>query len=130
MHHRERAQPHCVIGEGQDRLGMVQLRTSAATRKAFNLFEHPNPCPSELIGADAFVSEAFANSPPWFMCKSQTSRGGKRPYSNNLPSAQARRQRRGGGAAPDLEAARARAAGAGCAIPLPRPPPSAAACLT
>ncbi len=37
----------------------------------------------ECSGKDAFV-EAFSNSPPYFMCKSGCSSGGKNPNENNL----------------------------------------------
>lgn len=38
----------------------------------------------ELIPAEDLVTEAFANSPPFFLTRSGTSRGGTRPYLNNL----------------------------------------------
>ncbi|GBF92866.1 hypothetical protein Rsub_05485 [Raphidocelis subcapitata] len=38
----------------------------------------------ELISPETFISEAFCNSPPYFLVRSGTSRGNTKPFRNNL----------------------------------------------
>lgn len=55
------------------------------------------PYASELISPNDFIAEAFANSPPYFMLRSGTTRGNTKPYRNNLARSQVGAGRRASG---------------------------------